>query len=195
MRKPGVRHGGLFPGGYRRERGYRLFFQPAPWETGRWLQKPPQGRGRGFQKGRSPFCPARERFFRSQEDKLWLPKSRGRGNVAHEGRTSSRKRRYFSPCPQKRPIVRPRRMHSMRRGQRFFCPSQERFVEKKKTGHKNSPQLREKIVEEVFSVCVKITVLYECGTALHSTGHSPLVQRSHFSLLSPLHECAKDSKK
>jgi len=34
-RKPGVRQGGLSPGGYRRERGYRLLFQPAPWETGR----------------------------------------------------------------------------------------------------------------------------------------------------------------
>jgi len=56
-RKPGVRQGGLSPGGYGRERGYRLFFQPARGDEGRWLQKPPQGRGRGFKRGGAPFAP------------------------------------------------------------------------------------------------------------------------------------------
>jgi hypothetical protein len=50
-----------------------------------------------------------------QEDELWLPKSRGRGNVAHGGRTSPQRKEVFL-YPQKRPILRPRRMRSMRRG-------------------------------------------------------------------------------
>jgi len=56
-RKPGVRQGGLSPGGYRREQDYRFLFQPAPRETGRWPQKPPQGRGGVFKRGEAPFAP------------------------------------------------------------------------------------------------------------------------------------------
>jgi hypothetical protein len=114
-RKPGVRQGGLSPGGYRRERDYSFLFQPAPRETGRWPQKPPQGRGGVFKRGEAPFAP--------RGSALW----------------------------------------------------------KKDNGQqKNSPKLKEERWLNKYSVfCVKITILYECGTT------------SFFSR--PLHECARVS--
>ncbi|QJR23230.1 hypothetical protein BREVNS_2480 [Brevinematales bacterium NS] len=80
------------------------------------------GAGWGFQKGQRPFCPARERFF---------PKSGGRVVVAEVQRTRqchprrkdfTQKEKMSLSCPQKRPIVRPRRMRSMQRGQRHSAP-------------------------------------------------------------------------
>jgi hypothetical protein len=54
-RKTGVRQGGLSPVGYRRERGYRFFSSPHCGTVDGMLQKPVQGRGRGFTGGGEPL--------------------------------------------------------------------------------------------------------------------------------------------
>ncbi|NPV39257.1 MAG: hypothetical protein HPY78_08295 [Brevinematales bacterium] len=55
-RKPGVRQGGLSPGGYGRERGYRLFFQPARGMKVVGYRNRRRG-GAGVSKGAEPLLP------------------------------------------------------------------------------------------------------------------------------------------
>jgi len=70
-RKPGVRHGGLSPGGYRRERCYRFLFQSAPWKIGSGYRNRRRGGNGVLKRGESPFCPARERFVKEGK---WVTK-------------------------------------------------------------------------------------------------------------------------
>ncbi|QJR22513.1 hypothetical protein BREVNS_1763 [Brevinematales bacterium NS] len=70
--------------------------------------------------------------------------------------------------PQKRPTIRPRRIRSMRRGQRAFVPRGSASWKKEEGQQKEPKTEREKMVEGVLSFWVKITVLSGCGTTLQA---------------------------